>query len=213
MTTKPLLAVFILACLARCTIGEQSTNAVPNKQQIWGLIPKSADAPFGAQEQQDIKRVIAYGPAVLPTLGELLKEQADSKTPFSRLMISRIVAIAQQVEGDHEPILSVLRHLVTYQDEDVRRYAVGGLGEMGKVDDAAALLPLMKDPSEVVRVNTAHALSKIGDDEVARKIGNILQERRGGLTNGQVRRDNSFAHGYQAISNIVSRHAGLDQRK
>ena len=213
MSIKHLLAVFILACLGRCAMAEQPTNGVPNKQQIWGLIPKSADAPLGAQEQKDIKRVIGYGPAVLPVLAELLNEQADEKTRFSRLMVSRIIAIAQQVEGDREPVLSVLRHLLTYQDEDVRRYAVTGVGAMGKVRDADVLLPLMKDPSEVIRVNTVHALGKIGDEDVATKMESILQERKSGLTNDQIRRDNSFVHGYQAISNIVARYTSAEERK
>jgi hypothetical protein len=207
MKTIALPVVVFLACVA-CAVAAEQTNELPGKELIWQLIPKSCDGPFGAQAEQNIKRAIAIGPAVLPVLAELLREQAGDESNAAPLMVSRIIVMAQQVKGDQEPIRVVLRDLLRHPDVYVRKYAVQGLAEMGTGADCAFLLPVLRDPSEVIRVNAALALGRIGDEDVAARIAEILAQRKTGMSPDEIRKDYSFAHGYQAISNIVSRKHG-----
>jgi HEAT repeat protein len=87
------------------------------------------------------------------------------------------------------------------------------LRRIGEPEDAEALLPLLKHPEWIVRINAATALGKIGDAETAEKIKQVLRQYAESLSAKQLREElqserkqDSFLHeGFQAVANIKYR--------
>lgn len=146
-------------------------------------------------------KIIALGHKVVPGLIEVLN------TSENGLEIDRALTIAVHVGLDKQKFVSPLLRLVKSPNMWIRIRALQTLGEFEAVNVSDEVLPLINDKGEFVRVTALETLGKIGDEQAAIRIEQVLNERKKGLTEQQVRNDWSFEAGYTAIEAIKKRMA------
>lgn len=64
------------------------------------------------------------------------------------------------------------------------------------------IIPLLNDITDMNRATAAKMLAEVGDTSAAKKIEEILKQRRQSLTAEQVDNDGSFRSGYEAIKEL-----------
>ncbi len=83
-----------------------------------------------------------------------------------------------------------------------RGMAIRALVDLKGAAAIDAILPLLEHSSDDTRWAAASALGDIGNLETAAKIEAVLKKRAVGLTQEQIRKDDSFYGGYQAIQKL-----------
>jgi HEAT repeat protein len=168
----------------------------PTEEEISSLLPGGMDPP-SAEDLKNIEKIKSYGEPAIPVLASLLIGKTDI------VKIGMLVAIAEEIKGDHSEIVKQLH--VLREKEGTKVIALQCLQRLGRAEDARIILPMLSDKDEAVRVNAALMIQRFGDAETLNQARDILDKRSALLTQEQREKDWSIGKGYAAISNGLQR--------
>ena len=171
---------------------EGMTNASMSVAELMRLLPAGPDmdSPDDLRNLQTLKSV---GPRLLPVIAEAMDHSTNV------VETSRLVALAMEIPGDRSPVIPGLRKLLD-KGEKAQMLAILALRDIGSVSDCPRLLPLLHDPSEAVRINTARTLARLGDEKTLEEMTRVVQKRRAELNAEELRKDYSISEIEKAIT-------------
>lgn len=151
----------------------------------------------------NIQSIIALGDSAYPVLLELLDETEEA------VGISHILGVLVAGEGDKQIAIDATKKLLQRNQAntsaELRILAVNTLAKIGSTNDAGALIPLIGDSSEFVRVNVMRALAKLGTANELAPIEQHLAMRTAQASQDDLRMDLSFQEGQKAVESIKRR--------
>lgn len=160
-----ILAIALVGLSTGSALGQKALT----KDEVVRLLPQGIDM-LDHEQLNNYNQLVELGGRAYPGLIELLAEVDSS------IMVSRIVSILVQSEGDkRQPraaIKSILVRFPSGEREDIwcRIFALTALGRIGTIEDVASVTPFLDDADEKVRVNALRTLGLIGDEESAKQI-------------------------------------------
>ena len=167
------------------------TNALISVNELMRLLPTGPDLD-NADDIQRLHMLESMGPGLLPVIAEAMY----SSTNY--IETGRLIALAEGIPGDHSPIISRLYDLLD-RGEKFKLLAVWALRNIGSGSDCPILLPLLEDPSEAVRINTARTLARLGDEKTMEELSRVVEKRRAKLSAEELRKDYSISEAEKAI--------------
>jgi hypothetical protein len=196
-----LLISIIITVLLYTAFGEDSFSQQQIKSQMKYIMSLDDMEDTLALAQRQI--IVELGPTVHPALIELLDEIDDT------VAISKILGIFVDGKGDKKLAVEATKCLLQRKDinrnEKLRILVVNTLSKIGNAQDAEAIIPLIEDSSEFVRVNALRALSKLGGTNELFRLEQYIAMRMARNSIEDLQMDMSFNEGQRAIGSIKER--------
>lgn len=186
-----LLALFVNSQMAGGEEMQSVTNAPISVNELMYLLPAGPDidSPLDHQRLQTLRSI---GPGLLPVIAE-----AIDNSP-TMIQTSRLIALAEGIPGDHSPLIPRLYKLLD-SGAEAKILALMALRNIGSGSDCPILLPLLEDPNEAVRINTAQTLARLGDEKTMGELKRVVKSRRAKLSAEELRKDYSISEAEKAI--------------
>lgn len=100
---------------------------------------------------------------------------------------------------------AALKEGLSARNASLRVDTISYVARQDKADSTKALLKMIDDADESVRIAALDALGEYGTSDAAPAIAENLRRRSGGLSEEEIRKDYSFRHGHSAIERIAER--------
>ncbi len=163
----PVSVLCALCWVARC-FGEQTE--VMTSSQLLDRIVRMYDIANDDGERC-WNELVARGSGILPLVCAALANEEND------VIVGRLFGLACEVNGDRSGIREIAIEM-TRGGGQRRLVAIGALSKMGERSDCVALVPLLEDPDESVRIAAAETLGVLGDLDTAASMEAALKRIR-----------------------------------
>lgn len=187
-----LAAMFLGGLIVVGQTAQETKEASMSVADLMRLLPAGPDmdSPDDLRNLQTLKSV---GSRLLPVIAEAMDHSTNV------VETSRLVALAIEIPGDRSPIIPGLHRLLD-NGEKAKMLAILALRDIGSTSDCPRLLPLLNDPSEAVRINTARTLARLGDDKTLEEMAQVVKKRKAELNAEELHKDYSISEIEKAIT-------------
>ena len=193
--------LFAFVILLKPAVGGDALDLQQVKAQMkeYMALDDLEDESALAQQQ----RILELGSSAYPVLAELLDETEEA------VAIGRILGVFVEGKGDKQIAIGATKKLLGRNPDkssaEIRILAVITLAKIGNPKDVDAMIPLIGDSSEFVRVNVMRALSRLGNTNELSHIEQYLALREAQTSKDDLQKDLSFHEGQMAVESIKRR--------
>ena len=140
----------------------------------WEIFPKGMDSEDDA-EAMKYRCLAERGESAHAALMAIVRECDDS------MFVGRALSILIESQGDKRAVVAELKKLFAQrlpdaEDEWEIYYMANAIAEMGGEEDSEVLIPMLKHPGWIVRVNGARFLGRIGGAKALEALKEARQQ-------------------------------------